>query len=176
MQFKDKDKITIAKIGRSFGIHGELKLHLETDFPEQFEKGKTFFVGDELLEVEYFDLKRCVIKFVGIDSKEEASKLTNRPIQTTIEESRKSCILKDGEYFWFDLIGLEVYDDNTLLGKIESIERIGSTDYFLVSTNPELKELPKKFLIPHIPQYIKNIDLEKKVVNTIGGYGLLENS
>ena len=37
-----KNRIPIAKIGKSYGVKGWAKLHLLTDFPEQFKAGATF--------------------------------------------------------------------------------------------------------------------------------------
>jgi len=40
------DKLEIAKIGKAVGLAGEVKLHLHTDFIEQFKEGANFFLND----------------------------------------------------------------------------------------------------------------------------------
>jgi len=38
---KAKEKFFIAQLGKTHGLRGDLKLHLHTDFPEQFKVGMT---------------------------------------------------------------------------------------------------------------------------------------
>ena len=40
---KIDDRLLVATIGKVVGLEGDLKLHLETDFIEQFSKGENFF-------------------------------------------------------------------------------------------------------------------------------------
>ena len=84
-------KVEVAKLGRAVGLKGELKLHLLSDFPEQFKKGAKFKIDDKELVVEYYNPKRGVIKFLGINSPEDARKLTNKIIYSTIEETKATC-------------------------------------------------------------------------------------
>ncbi|MDO8260641.1 MAG: ribosome maturation factor RimM, partial [Candidatus Magasanikbacteria bacterium] len=34
----------IATIGKTVGLKGDMKLHIQSDFPEQFKKGSSFFI------------------------------------------------------------------------------------------------------------------------------------
>ena len=61
---KTQNKIYIAKIGKAVGLQGELKLHLDTDFPEQFKAGATFTLSNnQEVTIEHFNNKRGVVKF-----------------------------------------------------------------------------------------------------------------
>ena len=82
-------KIPIAKIGKSHGVKGWQKLHILSDFPEQFKPGVTFSSDKTDLTIEKIDLKRGLVKFKDIDTPEDAKKLTNRMLYTTEEETRK---------------------------------------------------------------------------------------
>ena len=172
--------IEVAQIGRLVGLKGELKLHLQCDFPEQFKKGKTFKTqkGEEL-EVFSFNQARGLISFVGYQSREDASKLVNTFLLTTQENSINECALKEGEFFWFDLIDARVMDeDGTLLGVVDEIERIAVTDYLVIKTDETLvkKGLAKSFYLPYIDRYIVSFDKTKKEVLSKDGLGILENS
>jgi len=41
----------IAQVGKTYGLHGDLKLHLHTDFPEQFKVGYLFQTSFGPLEI-----------------------------------------------------------------------------------------------------------------------------
>lgn len=172
--------IEVAQLGRLVGLKGELKLHLHCDFPEQFKKGKTFQTSKgETLEVLSFNKVRELISFVGYETRENAQKLVNTILLTTPENSLKDCALNEGEFFWFDMIDARVVDDNELLlGEVEEIERIVTTDYLVVKTDEVLlkKGLPKQFYIPYIDRYILSFDKIKKEIRTRDGLGILENS
>ena len=169
-------KVDVAKLGRAVGLKGEMKIYLLSDFPEQLKKGAKFSINDRELIVEYFDSKRDVIKFVGINLPEEAKKLTNKILTTTIEETKNSCELKENEYFWFDVIGCEVFEDGKKLGIIKDIYRYPQSDYLFILTNKDLKERPKRFLIPFIDKFIKDVDIEAKKIEVVGGEGILDAS
>ncbi|WP_281952035.1 ribosome maturation factor RimM [Nitrosophilus kaiyonis] len=168
----------VAKLGRAVGLKGEMRLHLLSDFPEQFKKGAKFTIDNKELIVEYYNPKRGIIKFVGINSPEEARKLTNKIIYSSIEETRESCKLNEGEYFWFDIIGCEVLEDATLLGKVVDIQRLPSADYLLIKTDESLVEKgkAKSFLIPYIDKFIKDVNIDEKKIEVKEGLDILESS
>ena len=61
--------------------------------------------------------------------------------------------LEDDEYYWSDLIGLQVFtDDGTLLGKVADIFETGSSDIYVV------KGEGREYLIPAIADVIKSVD------------------
>ena len=60
--------------------------------------------------------------------------LTNKTIYTTKEETRKNCKLKKGEFFYFDIIGCEIYENNQRLGEVKDIDTVGANHLFLIKT------------------------------------------
>ena len=130
-------KIPIAKLGKSHGVKGWQKLHILSDFPEQFKPGVTFSSDKTDLTIEKIDLKRGLVKFKDINTPEDAKKLTNRMLYTTEEETRENIKLKEGEYFWFDIEGCDVYENDKRLGRVKEIER-ADVDYLIINTDDEL--------------------------------------
>jgi len=171
--------IYVAKIGKTVGLKGELKFHLETDFSNQFTKNKTFQLKNKsILTIEHYNHKRGVIKFLGIDSIEDAKKLTNQELYSTIEDTKANCKLDKNQYFWFDIIGCKVIEEDVVLGEVSDIERYGITDYLRIDTAKELnQELPKEFLLPYISEkFILRVDIEAKTIEASGAKDILENS
>ena len=63
------------------------------------------------------------------------------------------------EYYWRDLIGLEVFTvAGDLLGRIENLMATGANDALVVSDGASEK------LIPFIGPVIKNVDLDRSVI------------
>jgi 16S rRNA processing protein RimM len=173
------DKLQIATIGKVVGLWGELKLHLQSDFEDQFKSGSRFVLTNgNSVEIEEYNHAKSLVKFVGFNVREDAQKLTNQKLFTTVEATRKNCSLEEGQFFWFDVVGSSVYDGVQCLGTVDEIERIGNVDYLVVKTSEELveKEYSKKFYIPYIDQYIKHFDSKNKKIETEGGLLLLEAS
>jgi len=170
------NKIPIAKIGKTYGIKGWQKIHLLTDFPEQFKNGKTFPSDKIDLTIEKIDLKRGLVKFKGVDTPEDAKKLTNRMLYTTEEATKENIKLKKNEYFWFDIIGCNVYEDGELLGRVKEIERANEADYLVINTNPDLieKKYPKRFLID-FKRHVKDVDVENKKIDASGAKDILDS-
>lgn len=177
--------IEVAKLGKSMGVHGALKCHLLTDFPEIFQKGVKFFAIfsspyekiTHPLTLQTFDPQRHLITFEEITSMEAAKSLTNFILHSTLEDTRKHCALGKEEFFWFDIIGCKVSEAGILLGEVREIQRIGTTDYLLVRTDSTLQKsasLAKEFLIPYIAPFIKDTDLEAKTIYTQNAKALLE--
>ena len=169
------EKIAIAKIGKTYGIKGWQKIHLLTDFPSQFQPGKTFESDKINLTIEDVDLKRGLIKFKGYDTPEEAKLLTNRKLYSTIEDTRKDISLDENEYFWFDIIGCKVYENGKKLGKVKDIER-ADVDYLLIFTDDKLvkKGYPKRFMID-FTRHVKNVNIENKKIEAQGAFDILES-
>jgi 16S rRNA processing protein RimM len=170
-----KNKISIAKIGKSYGVKGWVKLHLLTDFPEQFKAGKTFEADKITLTIENINRKNNTIKFVGFNTPEDAKKLTNRMIYSDKNSSKEDIKLKKDEWFWFDIIGCEVIEDDTILGTIEDINRINDIDYVVVNINENLGYKQKRFLFD-FKRHIVDVNIETKKVFVKDTLPILEAS
>jgi len=168
----------IAQIGRTIGLWGDLKFHIHTDFPEQFKVGNTYNSNRGDLTIADINFTRGIVKFRGYESIDSAKKLTNTKIYANIKQTKENCDLKEGQHFWFDVIGCSVKQDDEVLGIIEDIQRMGDTDYLLMKTDDTLvkADLPKTFLIPYIDRYILNADIEEKVVYAQDAKDILEAS
>ncbi|PAF52364.1 ribosome maturation factor RimM [Helicobacter sp. 13S00477-4] len=174
--------IEVGKIGKSTGINGGLKFHLSTDFPQSLQKGLVLQLISPYIRythiIKHFDNKKNIIFFDGITDIDQAKSLTNLIAYTSLEDTKKFCTLKEGEYFWFDLIGCEIIENNEALGEINHIERIGMTDYLIIKTSQNLinQKLPKIFLLPYIEPFILKTLPEQKIIFTQGAKSILEAS
>jgi len=178
-QSKDNNLIHIATIGKTVGIKGDMKFHIKCDFPEQFKNNSSFLINKkDSITLSEVDLDKNIIKIAGISGVEDAKKYTNVKLFTTYEDTKTNCHLDDGQYFWFDILGCEIFEDEKLLGTVQEVERIAISDYLNVLTNDSLVELglAKRFLIPYHKPFILNTDIDKKIITVSGGMDILEAS
>jgi len=173
------ENVYIGKLGKTVGLKGEMKIFLESDFPSQFKKDASFTTNkNTTLVVESFNEKRAVIKFVGINDIDDAKRLTNTEIYTSIEKTKESCALEKDQFFWFDIKDCEVIENSVNLGNVVEIHRYPISDYLEVQTSKELvnKGLAKTFLIPYSKEYILSVDLDAKNISVKDSLLILENS
>ncbi|WP_104749665.1 ribosome maturation factor RimM [Helicobacter cynogastricus] len=176
--FAIEDLVVIGRLGRAVGLSGGLKFILEGDFVETLACGACVHLYQESalgqltmsLHVARFEPKKSLIFFEEVQTLEKAKELTNLVVAMTQEESLKRCALQEGEFLYFQLLGLEVVEGGVSLGQVVRIERLANTDYLFVQ-NPQ-----KLFLIPYIPHYIQQTDLQTKRIYTHNASGLLEES
>jgi len=175
---KKPQKFFIAQVGKTHGLHGDLKLHLHTDFPEQFQIGNSFDSSSGRLEISRINLDRGIVAFRGYDGVDYAKKLTNTKIYASLKETKERCQLKDNEHFWFELEGCDIIENGELLGKVAEIQRLADVDYLFIQTDKVLldNELPKSFLIPNILRYIVSVDIDSKTITVIDAKEILEAS
>lgn len=174
-----EDKVYIAKIGKTVGLKGELKLHIESDFPDQFKKDVVFTTNKNIeLKIENFNKKNSTVKFYDYDNIDQAKKLINSLLYTTKEESEKNCTLGEDQYFWYDIIDCEIKEGKQTLGIVKDIQRFAIDDFLFITTDKKLqeKEYPKSFLIPYIDRYIVDVNIETKTITTKDTLEILLNS
>ena len=111
------DLIAIGSIGKSHGLKGSFFLNSYCDPEDNFFNYKRFFLIQEKKILE-FNIKskhikssKNIVNISGIETVEEIKKLTNSEIYTLNEYLKP----EDGEYYWKDLIQLEVYNENNEL-------------------------------------------------------------
>ena len=154
-----EDKIIIGKLGAVRGLNGELKLIPLTDFEDRFDNLKSVDIDGKTLQVDYVKSigKNLVIRFNEYTSREAAQKLTGKLMRVDKSEAAP---LAEGEYYTFDIIGLEVSDLNgNKLGVITEVLKTGSNDVF-AAKNDDGHEI----LIPALKRVVKKIDINNKIL------------
>ncbi|MCR5274848.1 MAG: ribosome maturation factor RimM [Clostridiales bacterium] len=155
-----KDYLVIGKIGGAHGVRGEVKIIPLTDDVRRFSSLKECLILDdrervkETKEVEKarVDDTRTLVKFKGIDDRDEVGKLTGFYIAVSREDAVK---LPEGRYFIADLIGLKVFDDERgELGTIKDIINSGASDIIIVKRKGK-----NELLIPYLNAIVYEVDI-----------------
>lgn len=176
----NSNNIYVAKLGKTVGLKGHVRLIIDSDFPEQFKKGASFTTNKKLtLKIKEYNANREIVQFENYEDVDTAKRLTNQEVFASLQQTRDNCHLDENEFFWFDLVDCTVFEDGLKLGVVKDVHRYPSSDYLEIATDSELvkKELPKTFLIPHLfDTYIMDVDVENKVISVRDAYAILENS
>jgi 16S rRNA processing protein RimM len=163
----DSKKILIAKIQAHQGLKGWLKIYSYSETSEKFSKYSYFFILNEennyiQLKVEkiIFD-KNIKIKFENYNSREELEKYIGKYLYIENDQLDE---LEVNQFYWEELIGLEVYLENDdKIGVVSDIIETGSNDVLVIQGN-------KEYLIPYLyGESIKKISLKDKkiIINNI---------
>lgn len=154
-------KVIIGRFGSVHGVKGDIRVFLYTQpielalecFPWQVEINnewqplnitKTKWHNDQLL-----------VHIENIDDRDVAKRYTN--LNIGIERSQLP-ELDDDDYYWSDLVGLRVINQNNEeLGKIEYFEVTGSNDVFVVKGK-------KEYCLPYLDDVVKEIDLKAGIM------------
>ena len=175
---EEAEFVTIARVAKTQGRHGEVAATLLTDFPELFEtRRKLFALGDSRkqsgvaerrrldLDEHWFHKGMVVLKFAGVDSISDAETLVGSEIQ--IPRSERAALGSD-EFYVSDLIGCTVTDSGREIGRVKDVQ-FGSGEAPLL-----VIEGDKEYLVPFAAAYIEKIALEQKRLEMKLPEGLLE--
>ena len=162
--------ICVAKLIKPFGLKGEMKCEAYTDFAsERFKKGSTVYLykGESyipmIVEKYRWHKGALLLSFKDYLDINLIEKYRNYEVYKSSVDIKP---LKEGEYYFSDLVDLAVYNGNDLIGKV--VELIEGPKYNYLKV---LKTDDKHVLIPFVPFYILNVDLDnaKIMINCIEG-------
>jgi 16S rRNA processing protein RimM len=153
---KEKYEITVGKILGAFGIKGQLKTECISDFPERFAAGNLLFVEKTAqqmqIESSLWHGHNLLLKFVGIDDRNAAEALGQSLLKITKDQLAP---LPPGHYYHFQIVGLEVYEDENKLGVIKEVLTNNANDIYVVE-----KVSGGELLLPALKAFITEISLE----------------
>lgn len=159
--------VAMGYIKGAFGIKGWVKIKADTEYTDSLldyadwrlrkqnhilnvslEEGKA--VGDELQ-----------VKFSEISDRDAAASLRGY----TIEIPRESfASAEEGEYYWTDLVGMQVINrSGELIGEVSNLMETGAHDVLIINGASGQK------LIPFVAHFIDDVDNDKKVITVDWG-------
>ena len=161
------DFIAVGRVLAPWGVQGEVKVEVLTDFPERFAPDEELYIEGRAVNIERckWHHGRPTLKLGTIDNVEDAEKLRGRLLEVPKNQLHP---LPQDEYYQFQLLGLEVWtNDGEFLGRIAQILPTGSNDVYVVPvTDGEV-------LIPAIEDVVKSVDIANGRVTIEAVNGLL---
>ena len=151
---------------KPFGIKGELKVKSMSDF-DRFSKDNTIYIfynNDYVMEKissSRFTDGYYYIKLYGKEDINLVEKYHSKEIFVSELEREK---LDEGEFYYSDLIGKKVINQNKEeRGIVIEVRELPRSHYLVVKYND------KNYLIPFIDEFVKEIDDEYININEIEG-------
>jgi 16S rRNA processing protein RimM len=171
----EADFITLARVVKTQGRHGEVAAELHTNVPDRFSEGmKLFALGkaeDSRRELEIEDFwphkSLIVLKLKGVDSMSDAEALIGSELQVPGAERAK---LEQGWNYTSDLIGSTVFDHGREIGRIEEVQfGAGEAPLLIVKS-----AAGKTFDLPFAQAYLENVNMATRQVSMNLPEGMLE--
>ena len=158
----------VGEIVNTHGLKGELRIISDFKFKDKlFIEGRKLYLGkrkQEVLLKSYGKHKNYdMVTFEGINNINDAIIFKNDDVFVKRDE------LDIDGYVDEDIIGLDVYSDGNYIGKVNSI--IKNKQEILVIENNK-----KNYLIPFADEFVKNIDLDKKIISVNLIEGLIDEN
>ena len=150
--------LVIGKVLRAHGVRGEIRVLPHTDQPERFTWLKEVYVGEHdpkpiAIEGVRFHQDLVLLKLVGYDYRDETDTLKGELLLVPMADAIP---LEEGEYFLFQLLGLDVYtDEGQLLGQLQDVIETGANNVFVVKGEGE-----KDILLPDTKEVVTDIDFD----------------
>lgn len=155
MEPSELEFITIGQIIAPWGVKGQLKVKIITDFPERFSPSAKVYINRRPMTIKstIWQKDRAIIELGHIDSIQDAQRLQGQPVE--IHRSQLNT-LPQGRYYHFQLIGLEVWTtQGEHLGSISKVLTTAGNDIYVVNGSKG------EILIPAVEDVIKSVELDK---------------
>lgn len=153
--------IPVGRVVSTSGMRGEVKFYYYNEVKGEFFDHTSLFAlkGDEYIELKPVGAKHrkrfFYLSFHGVSTAEEVSFLVAKELFVREADLPR---LEDGEYYEYQLIGLEVMTaEGTILGRVQSLLRTGANDILLVEGEREL-------MIPMVEGFIIDIDVSRGTI------------
>lgn len=152
--------MVIGTVAGPFGVRGEAKITLNTDFPDRFRALSVVFLGPDRRRLDVVHTRRhkgqVLLKLGGIDSPEAVRALGGQEV--TVPRSQ-AVPLPEGHYYLDELVGTQVsLPDGRALGEVVDVLRTGGNDVFVVKAGT------KELLIPSITDAVRRLDVPARVL------------
>lgn len=169
----EPDYLIIGHLRRPHGVRGEMVMEVHTDFPERIKKGAKVFVGEShqamLIDSARFHNEGSIIKFHDVNSPEDAGRFRNLWVYVASADRPP---LPKGQYYFHELIGLQVVDENNkTIGKLTEVMETGANNVYVVT-----RDDGSEVLLPAIPSVILDVEMGRRLMRVHLLDGLLDNT
>jgi len=157
----------VGRIVGAHGIRGTLKVHSYAESLSVYQAGEGIQVAHpdgsvRTMIVEWVQPHGRVLlmAFEALSDRSQAEGLIGSQLYVD-----KACLpdLEDDTYYWFDLVGLHVYNTaGLLLGRLEEVIPTPGNDIYVV--NGRQNGQPREMLIPATGDVVLKVDLEGKTM------------
>ncbi|MBE6139821.1 MAG: 16S rRNA processing protein RimM [Firmicutes bacterium] len=148
------DLIYIGKIVNTHGLKGEIRIISDFKYKDDvFKINNIVYINNNKYIIKSYRHHKIydMITLDSINSIEQAENLKGLSIYINREDYKFDGYLNE------DLIGLNVYDNDIYKGKVVDILKTSINDLIVIDGI-------KRHMVPNIPEFVKEVDLENKKI------------
>lgn len=162
--------LEIGVLTRAHGIRGLLRLRLHNPASTALAQGEARCVhlgggqGGRRVDLEVVGGTRdaLIVRIDGVEDRDRAEALRGTPILVERDALEPAA---EGEYYYVDLIGCEVLDDQErTVGRVHAVFEAGASDVLVVrSEDGQLERY-----VPLVEGWVEQVDLERRRIRIQG--------
>ena len=144
--------VVMAAVAGAHGVSGEVRLKLFTASADHLKQHPRFDAGGRMLTLKSVrpGPQGAVARFAEVTDRTAAEALRGT-VLTVPRESLPP--LGQGEYYWHDLVGLPVRDENgRAVGAVHGVENYGASDILEIACDGR-----RRVLVPLVPAAVPEI-------------------
>ena len=152
--------LIIGKIIKKHGVKGLVKIKSFLSNPEDLKKYEQIFINETTnIKLEFIGKSRdyYICQINEISNTKDINPFLSKNIYVHEEDLPK---LKKGEYYYYELEGLNVRINQKIQGKVNSIYNHGAGDYLEIKMKNK-----KEILVPNNESHILTINITKKYLD-----------
>ncbi len=165
--------VVIGKVRRPHGIRGVLRIGIMTDDPHRFRLLREIYLSRNDHDRKRFAIinvgivpDAILLTLEGIDSRDDAESWRDAWVEITGDQIMP---LEEGQHYLFEILGLQVQtEEGEILGTVVDILRNPAHDVYVI------KQDEREFMVPAVPEFIRQIDSESGIMIIHVVDGLLE--
>ena len=164
----------VGRVAKPHGVHGDVLVDILTDFPERLADDVEFGLGGDDGELELHQVHRVryhkgrwLLSIKGIRDRAAIEGL--RGLYVFLPEQSLDQ-LPEGYFYEHHLVGLECRaEDGSALGEVVGVDP-GAGQTRLV-----VRRGRREYLVPYVPEIVREVDLERGFVRLDPPPGLLDD-
>jgi 16S rRNA processing protein RimM len=166
------DLIQVGYVAGAYGLRGGLRVTPFSTDADALLNVKTWWIDKPALRpVEVRGAKYhsgdVTATLVGLGGRDEAEALKGAAVQVSRSDFPQ---LTDDEYYWTDLIGLDVVNlQGESLGTVADMMHNGAQSILRIAQNAGPDEKPAERLVPFVEQFVKTVDLKTRLITVDWG-------
>lgn len=151
------NRVTIGRVRAAHGIRGELKVEPMTDDPRRYEALTELYLERAGQSQRYiiqgvrYQKADILLKLEGIDDRNQAEREKGALLR--IDKALRADLPQD-RFYIDDLVGLQVYEGEQLLGRLSEVLQPGANDVYVVRT-----ESGRHLYIPALKAVVVHVDI-----------------
>lgn len=166
---ESEDRVLLGRVTGVYGLKGWVKVHSDTSPRDNIVTYPSWWLQQrgQWREVRVLQGrpqgKTIIAQIDGVTTPEEAQLL----IGATIGISRSALPeTAEGEYYWADLIGMQVRTlEGTMIGPVSRLFETGANDVVVIRDEREGVEGSREVLVPWlVPDVVTDVNTEERVI------------